>query len=161
MLKLEKSQYLNSIFQLNITKYEKKVMIQNCLLYKDLQVWIATFFHKMFFFLFDLKKYSWKSKIQFFNNNMWSTEKPFHLKSKTNLATLRKCNSHLQYYEIDFNLSMKLQEINLYVCEEYKIEHEARRSNRAPTCERSAYDRFLILKFVSINSKEASLFFLI
>ena len=29
MLKLEKSQYLNFIFQLNFTKYEKKVMIQN------------------------------------------------------------------------------------------------------------------------------------
>ena len=26
----------------------------------------------------------------------------FHLKSKTNLVTLRKCNSHLQYYKIDF-----------------------------------------------------------
>ena len=38
MLKLEKSQYPNSIFQLNFTKYEKKVMIQNGLLHKDLQV---------------------------------------------------------------------------------------------------------------------------
>ena len=38
MLKLLKSPYLNSIFQLNFTKYEKKVMIQNCLLHKDLQV---------------------------------------------------------------------------------------------------------------------------
>ena len=37
MLKLEKSQYPNSIFQLNFTKYEKKV-IQNCLLHKDLHV---------------------------------------------------------------------------------------------------------------------------
>ena len=35
---LKKSQYLNSIFQLNFTKYKKKVMIQNCLLHKDLQV---------------------------------------------------------------------------------------------------------------------------
>ena len=38
MLKLEKSQYLNSSFQLRYTKYEKKVAIQNCLLHKDLQV---------------------------------------------------------------------------------------------------------------------------
>ena len=38
MLKLEQSQYLNSIFQLNYTKYEKKVMIQNCLQHKDLQI---------------------------------------------------------------------------------------------------------------------------
>ena len=37
MLKLDKSKYLNSIFQLNYTKYEK-VMIQNCLLQKDLQI---------------------------------------------------------------------------------------------------------------------------
>ena len=43
MLKLEKSQCLNSIFQLNYTKYEKKVIIQNCLLdyiiVYILQVW--------------------------------------------------------------------------------------------------------------------------
>ena len=38
MLKLDKSQYLNFIFQFNYTKYEKKVMIQNCLLQEDLQV---------------------------------------------------------------------------------------------------------------------------
>ena len=38
MLKFEKSQYLNSIFELNYTKYDKKVMTQNFLLHKDLQV---------------------------------------------------------------------------------------------------------------------------
>ena len=48
----------------------------------------------------------------------------FHLKSKTNLVTLRKCNSHLQYYKIDLNFSIKLHEINLYVCEEYKTKRE-------------------------------------
>ena len=37
----------------------------------------------------------------------------FHLKSKTNLVTLRKCYSHLQYYKIDLSFSIKLQEINL------------------------------------------------
>ena len=57
MLNLEKSQYLNSIFQLIFTKYKKKVMIQNCLLYKDLQVLIATFFHKVYTCIFNLKKY--------------------------------------------------------------------------------------------------------
>ena len=45
----------------------------------------------------------------------------FYLKSKTNLLTLRKCNSHLQYYKIDSSFSIKLQKINLNVCEEYKI----------------------------------------
>ena len=55
----------------------------------------------------------------------------FHLKSKTNLVFLWKCNSHLQYYKIDLSFSIKLQEINLYVCEEYKTEREARQSNRA------------------------------
>ena len=30
-------------------------MIQNCLLHKDLQVWIATICHKMYIFLFDEK----------------------------------------------------------------------------------------------------------
>ena len=71
MLKLEESQYLNFIFQLNFTKYENKVMIQNCLLHTDLQVWTATFFHKMYIFLHNLKKYYWKSKVQFFNNNIY------------------------------------------------------------------------------------------
>ena len=56
MLKLEKSQYLNSILQLNYTIYEKKVLIQNCLFHKDLHVSIGTFSHKVYFFLSNLKK---------------------------------------------------------------------------------------------------------
>ena len=56
MLKLEKSQYLNSIFQLNFTKYEKNVIKQNCLLHKDLQVWNATFFIRYIFFFLIKKK---------------------------------------------------------------------------------------------------------
>ena len=56
----------------------------------------------------------------------------FHLKSKTNLVILRICDSYLQYYKIDLCFSIKLQKINLYVCEEYKTERKARRSNRAP-----------------------------
>ena len=50
MLKHEKSQYLNSILQINLTKYEKKVMIQNCLLHTDLQVWTVKFLHKIYIF---------------------------------------------------------------------------------------------------------------
>ena len=46
----------------------------------------------------------------------------FHLKLKTNSLTLRKYNSHLQYYKIDLNSSIKLQEINYDVCKEYKTE---------------------------------------
>ena len=38
----------------------------------------------------------------------------FHLKSKTNLVTLRKCNSHLKYYKIDSSFSIK------WKCEFYK-----------------------------------------
>ena len=37
----------------------------------------------------------------------------FHLKSKTNSVTLKKCNSHGKYYEIDLNLGNKLQVINV------------------------------------------------
>ena len=43
----------------------------------------------------------------------------FHLKSKTNLVILRKCNSHLQYYKIGLIFSIKSQEINLNVCKEF------------------------------------------
>ena len=31
-----------------------------------------------------------------------------HLKSKTNLVTLRKCNLHLQYYKIELSFSVEL-----------------------------------------------------
>ena len=41
------------------------------------------------------------------------------------LDVLGKYNSHLQYYKIDLSFSIKLQEINLYLCEEYKTEREA------------------------------------
>ena len=53
----------------------------------------------------------------------------FHLKSNTNLVTLRKCNSHIQYYKSGLSFSIKLQEIKLYQCEEYKIEREAQGPN--------------------------------
>ena len=42
----------------------------------------------------------------------------FYLKSKTNLVTLRKFDSHLQYNKIDSSFSIKLQELKLNVCEE-------------------------------------------
>ena len=64
-VKTWKKSYLNSIFQLNFTKYEKKVIIQNCLLRKDLQVWTAKFFHKMYIFLFNTKNTIKNSKINF------------------------------------------------------------------------------------------------
>ena len=70
MLKLGESQNLNSIFQLNYTRHEKNVMIKNCLLQEYLQIQIATFFYKMYAFLFILKKYYSKSKIKFFNHNI-------------------------------------------------------------------------------------------
>ena len=53
----------------------------------------------------------------------------FHLKSKTNSVTLKACNSHLEYYKIDLNISIKLQEIKLNVCEKFKTKCEAWRSN--------------------------------
>ena len=46
----------------------------------------------------------------------------FNLKSETNLITLRKFNSYLEYNEIDSSFSIKLQEMNLNVCEKYKTE---------------------------------------
>ena len=59
------------------------------------------------------------------------------LKSKINLVTLRKFNSHLQYFIIDLGFTIKLQEINLIVYEEHKTEHEMRGRNRS---EREARD---------------------
>ena len=38
MLKLKKSQYLNSYIYYKLYEIRKNVMIQNCLLHKDIQV---------------------------------------------------------------------------------------------------------------------------
>ena len=54
----------------------------------------------------------------------------FHLESNKSLVTLRKFNLYLQYYEIDLSFSIKLEKMNLNVCEENKTEREAPRSNR-------------------------------
>ena len=68
----------------------------------------------------------------------------FHLKSKTNLVTLRKCNSHLQYYKVDLSFSIKLHEINLYVGGNIrpsaKCEFEYFRARRLNNLEREARD---------------------
>ena len=58
-----------------LCEIRKKVMNKNYLLHKYLQLWFATFFHRMYIFLFNLKAYYRKSRIQFFNNNVWNTKK--------------------------------------------------------------------------------------
>ena len=47
----------------------------------------------------------------------------------------------VQYYKIDLSFSIKLQGINLYVCEEYKSEREARDLNRTERDDRIAHPR--------------------
>ena len=74
----------------------------------------------------------------------------FHLKSKTNLVSWRNYNLHLQYYKIDLSFSIQFQEINLYVCEEYKTEREAWDSNRT---ERKARDGNFFIYFYAKNRK--------
>ena len=49
----------------------------------------------------------------------------FICNKKKKLVSLWKCSSHLQYYKIDLNVSIKSQEIHLNVCEEFKTEREA------------------------------------
>ena len=81
----------------------------------------------------------------------------FHLKSKTNLETLRKCNSHLQYYKIDLSFSIKLQEINYNVCEKLHLELENAREfiigenisqNRYSSSEKNQLTSMLESKFI-------------
>ena len=86
----------NSISQPKYVKCEMSVGMKNRLLNWSLRL----------FFLFFCRELS---KLNFL----------FHLKSITNLVTLRKCNSHIQYYKIYFSSSIKLQKINLNVCKEY------------------------------------------
>ena len=64
-----------------------------------------------------------------------------HLKSKTNLVTLRKCNSHLQYYKIDLSFIIKLPEINLHVSEGHKTEREIQTERSAKRKDRIARPR--------------------
>ena len=75
MLKLEKSQYSNSIFQLNYTKYEKKLWYKIVYYIKIYKFKSQYFFIRCIFFFLIKKKYYLNSKIQFFNNNMWNTKK--------------------------------------------------------------------------------------
>ena len=76
MIKLGKSKLFKFHFPpVKLYEIRKKVTIKNYLLYKDLQVWTAKFFHKVYIFLIKSKKYYWKSKIKFFNNNMCIYEK--------------------------------------------------------------------------------------
>ena len=77
----------------------------------------------------------------------------FHLKSKTNLVSLRKCNSHLQYYKIDLSFSIKSQEINLYIFEKYKNKREAQRSNNSESNARTAMRMIFALLFTSSRYK--------
>ena len=58
----------------------------------------------------------------------------FHLKSKTDLVTFTKYNSHLQYNKNNLIFSINLQKINLNLCEEYKTQREAQRSHHALKC---------------------------
>ena len=48
---------------------------------------------------------------------------------------MRKCNLHLQYYKIDLSYSIKLQEINLNICQEYKTELDLARNPNKTECE--------------------------
>ena len=57
------------------------------------------------------------------------------------LVTLRKCHPHLQHFTIDLSFSIKLQEINLNVCEGYKIERKARGPNKTERDDRIARPR--------------------
>ena len=57
-------------------------------------------------------------KILFMKNNLFSFK-----------LTLRKCNSHLQYYKIDFSYIVKLQNTTLNVCKEY-IGSSAKRDDK-------------------------------
>ena len=59
------SQHLNH-FSVKLYEIWKNVIIQNFLLQKDLQIWIGTFFYKIYIFFLNLKKYYWKSKFMFF-----------------------------------------------------------------------------------------------
>ena len=52
IVKFEKSQYKNSILQLNYRSYEKNIMIHNFLFQEDLKIWIVTF-NNMYIFVFN------------------------------------------------------------------------------------------------------------
>ena len=78
-----------------------------------------------------LKKSQYLKKKKKVKMENYLPEWVLHLESKTNLVTLRKCNSYLQYYKIDFSFNIKLQETNLNISQEYNTEREARRLNRA------------------------------
>ena len=68
MLKLEKSKYLNSIFQLNCTRYENSLSYKNDN-YKKIYKFKPQHCFIKYVFFFLIEKII--LKIQFFNQNMW------------------------------------------------------------------------------------------
>ena len=62
-------------FPVKLYKIRKNIIIPNCLLQKDLQIWILKFFYEMYIFLSNLTKFYWNLKIEFLNQNMWNTRK--------------------------------------------------------------------------------------
>ena len=83
MLKLEKKSVSGFYFPVKWYEIRKKVMIQNCLLHKDLRVETATFFPKMYIFLFNLKntienlKFNFLTKICEIRNKFFSVWQQF------------------------------------------------------------------------------------
>ena len=73
MFKLETSQYQNSIFQLNYTRYEKKLPYKIIFYIKIYKFELQHFVIRCIFFFLIKKNTIWKSKIQFFTKNMCNT----------------------------------------------------------------------------------------
>ena len=78
----------------------------------------------MYILCFDLKKNTFGNQELHFLNQICEIRNE---RCKTNLVTLKKCKSHLQYYIIDSSSNIKLQEINLNMPKEYNTKREAQK----------------------------------
>ena len=79
MLKLEKSQSENSIFQLDYARYEEKLSYKIILYIKIYKSELQHFFIRCLFF-FLIQNTTENPKFIFFNNNIWNTKKPTNAK---------------------------------------------------------------------------------
>ena len=75
MLRLEKSQYQNSIYQLNYTRYEKKLSYKIVFYMKNYKFELQHFFKRCIFFFLIQKNNIENPKFNFFNNNIGKTKK--------------------------------------------------------------------------------------
>ena len=102
-------------FPVKLYDVRKKVMVQNYFLHKDLQILTATFFHKMYIFLFNLKIYYWKTKVQLFLTIICEIRKKLRMQSYSFQKDLQFLSNTVSDKTYIFRFNCKKYDWNLKI----------------------------------------------